>query len=160
MIFVSTVIPTIGRPSLARAIESVLSQTLTAATFEVIVVNDSGRALSEARWQHAPQVQVVSTNRRERSVARNTGAAIARGKYLHFLDDDDWLAPEAFSDFWNARPDETVGWFYGVTQLVDRRDVPLIQLHHGLEGDGFLPVMAGEWIPLQSSLIASDAFLR
>jgi glycosyltransferase involved in cell wall biosynthesis len=157
-VFVSTIIPTIGRPSLARAVQSVLEQAFDAAEFEVIVVNDSGAPLPEKGWQQSERVRIVTTNRHERSVARNTGAAMARGHYLHFLDDDDWLAPDALAHFWKDRPAEEAGWFYGVSQLVDRQGTPIIRLHHGLRGNCFLQVMAGEWIPLQSSLIASQAF--
>jgi len=157
-IFCSTIIPTIGRDTLARAVRSVLDQTFSAAGFELIVVNDSGRPLPENEWQQSDRVRIVTTNGRERAVARNTGAAMARGQYLHFLDDDDWLAPDALAHFWHNRPGEDVAWFYGVSQLVDRQSKPIIQLHHELNGNCFLQVMAGEWIPLQSSLIAAPAF--
>jgi hypothetical protein len=43
--FSSTVIPTIGRPTLDRAVRSVLDQGFSADDFEVIVVNDSGERL-------------------------------------------------------------------------------------------------------------------
>lgn len=56
------------------------------------MVNDSGRSLPYMDWQNSPHVQIIEANQHERSVARNTGAAIARGIYLHFLDDDDWMA--------------------------------------------------------------------
>jgi hypothetical protein len=49
-------------------------------------------------------------------------------------------------------------WLYGGTQIVDRQAKPLLQLHHGLNGNCFLQVLAGEWIPLQASLIRADAF--
>jgi glycosyltransferase involved in cell wall biosynthesis len=83
--FCSTIIPTINRSTLSRAVYSVLDQAFTGADFEVIVVNDSGQPLPDMDWQHSERVRVITTQRRERSVARNTGAAIARGKYLHFL---------------------------------------------------------------------------
>jgi len=57
----------------------------TADDFEVIIVNDSGQPLPEADWQKSKRVRIINTNRRERSVARNAGAAIARGRYLHFF---------------------------------------------------------------------------
>ena len=104
--FCSTVIPTIGRSTLSRAVCSVLQQSFTADEFEVIVVNDSGSPLPDADWQHSDHVRVLHTNRRERSVARNTGAAIAEGRYLHFLDDDDWLLPGALKTFWDLQPDQ------------------------------------------------------
>ena len=91
--FCSTIIPTIGRKSLDRAVQSVLDQDFPKTDYEVIVVNDSGEPLVDRKWAHSQIVKVVNTNRRERCVARNVGAALARGKYLHFLDDDDWMLP-------------------------------------------------------------------
>ena len=156
--FCSTIIPTVGRPSLTRAVESVLNQTFTADDFEIIVVNDSGQPLPEAEWQQLPRVQIITTQRRERSVARNTGAAIATGNYLHFLDDDDWLVPEVLQHLWTLAQTSEAVWLYGASQLVDRQERPLLQLYHGLSGNCFAPVMAGEWIPLQASLIDSKTF--
>lgn len=157
--FVSTIIPTIGRASLDRAVESVLAQQLS-DPFEVIVVNDSGLPLPTSDWQRSPQVRVLTTMRHERSVARNSGAAIAVGRYLHFLDDDDWLLPGALSTL-KELADNTNGlWLYGGSQLVDRQVNKLIELHHNLAGNCALQVMAGEWIPLQSSLFETDLFFR
>lgn len=159
--FCSTIIPTIGRPSLNRAVESVLSQGFVEEDgFEIIVVNDSGSVLSDADWQHSDRVTIIETFQRERSIARNVGASVARGKYLHFLDDDDWLAPNALLSFWELAGVCDAGWLYGTSQLVDRQHKPLIQLTHGLSGNVFLPTMAGEWIPLQASVIKSDVFFE
>ena len=80
----STIIPTIGRGSLSRAVESVLQQDFDRDEFEVIVVNDSGKPLPHQAWMDSKHVSLLHTNRLNRSVARNTGAAVARGKYLHF----------------------------------------------------------------------------
>jgi glycosyltransferase involved in cell wall biosynthesis len=159
-IFCSTIIPTIGRSSLSRAVESALNQNIPEGDLEVLVMNDSGAHLSKTDWQKSEQVQVVNTNRRERSVARNTGAAIAKGQYLHFLDDDDWLAPGAYQHFWDLSQSTNAKWLYGITQLVDRQNNPLIQLRHHLQGNCFVQAMAGEWIPLQASLIERKTFLE
>lgn len=158
--FSSTIIPTVGRDTLARAVDSVLSQSFDKADFEVIVVNDSGEPLQWQDWQSSSRVQVIKTNRRERSIARNAGAAIARGKYLHFLDDDDWLFPDALCHFWQLSQDSQAVWLYGSSQLVERNGRILIQLHHEIQGNCFLQAMAGEWIPLQSSLIEAKLFHR
>jgi glycosyltransferase involved in cell wall biosynthesis len=158
-LFCSTIIPTIGRDTLERAVESVLKQTWAEAS-EVIVVNDSGRLLRTAPWQADARVRVINTNGRERSVARNTGAAAAHGRFLHFLDDDDWLAPGALQRLWQLAQERPAAWLYGSTQLVDRHGRALIQLHHRLNGKAFLPAMAGEWIPIQASLIASRPFFN
>ena len=159
-VFSSTIIPTVGRSTLERAVESVLGQAVEADALEVIVVNDSGRLLPEAAWQRDPRVHVLNTHRRERSVARNTGAAAARGSYLHFLDDDDWLADGALQVFRDLARTTDAGWLYGAAQLVDRQDKPLIVLEPELHGNCFLQAMAGEWVPLQASFIRADVFFE
>jgi glycosyltransferase involved in cell wall biosynthesis len=136
-----------------------LDQNFDQADYEIIVVNDSGVSLPDAEWQHLPRVKVVDTNRIERCIARNVGAAIAKGKYLHFLDDDDWLLPGALEALWKlSQAQQEYSWLYGGTMLFDRDDQPIINLVHILQLNCFTQVMAGEWIPLQSSLIDESAF--
>lgn len=159
-LFCSTVIPTIARPELERAVISVLEQDFEREDFEVIVVNDSGKALPPADWQASSRAQVVNTSNRERVVARNVGAAVSRGRYLHFLDDDDWLLPGAFQSLWELSQKTSAPLIFGGSQLVDRQGKPLIQLHHGLNGNCFVQMMSGEWIPLQSALIESQTFFK
>jgi glycosyltransferase involved in cell wall biosynthesis len=158
--FWSTIIATIGRPSLARSVESVLSQHASPAEFEVIVVNDSGRQLEPAEWQSSKQVTVLQTNRQERCIARNTGAAIARGTYLHFLDDDDWLLPSAIQALSNAARASNAAWIYGASRLVDKNENLMAEHHIGVEGNAFVQVMAGEWLPLQASIIKASCFFE
>ncbi|MGD2159308.1 MAG: glycosyltransferase [Anaerolineales bacterium] len=156
--FCSTIIPTVARDTLERAVNSVLSQSFDKDDFEIIVVNDSGKPLPWQYWQSSKRVRIIHTKCRERSVARNTGAAIAKGRYLHFLDDDDWLFLDALDHFWTLSKKHQASWLYGSSQLVDRNGNELIQLHHGIQGNCFLQTMAGEWIPLQSSLIDTEIF--
>jgi len=158
-VFCSTIIPTVGRPSLDRAVVSVLEQAFDPAAFEIVVVNDSGRPLADAPWKHDPRVRLLDTNRRERSAARNAGAAVARGRFLHFLDDDDWLVPEALQEAWTTLKTDVVGWYYGFSNLVDRQGRHVLQLRHCLSGNCFTQVPAREWIPLPSSFIRADAFV-
>jgi glycosyltransferase involved in cell wall biosynthesis len=157
-IFCSTIIPTVGRDTLNRAVSSVLGQGFDAEDHEVVVVNDSGQSLAPAPWHSDRRVKILNTQQRERSFARNTGAAVACGRYFHFLDDDDWLAPGALQHFWIRSKATAAAWLYGGSQLITEEGEPLIQLHHRLNGNIFLNVMAGEWIPLQASLIKASAF--
>ena len=156
--FCSTVIPTIGRSTLSRAVNSVLDQKLKDGDYEVIVVNDSGVPLPKADWQRSERVQILETNRRERSVARNSGAALAKGKFLHFLDDDDWLLPGAFENFFDLTQSGNAIWLYGASRLVNQQGELIIHLRNRMQGNCFLQSMAGEWIPLQASLIDANQF--
>jgi glycosyltransferase involved in cell wall biosynthesis len=157
--FCSVVIPTIGRDTLSRAVYSVLDQAFSAAEFEVIVINDSGWPLPKERWQQSNQVRITHTIRRERSFARNIGAAIAHGKYLCFLDDDDWLLPGALQHVYSlvSRAGEAA-WLYGGIRIVDGSGRCLAEVNSGLNGNGLAQVMGGAWVPIQSSFIHNDAF--
>jgi glycosyltransferase involved in cell wall biosynthesis len=158
--FCSTIIPTIGRNTLSRAVCSVLDQDFTEAGFEVIVVNDSGRPLPEAEWQFSDQVQIINTNRRERSVARNTGAAIAEGKYLHFLDDDDILLPGALSAFWSLDQTCEADWLLGGWRTVDNNGDLVEEFNPPLKGNIFALLVAGEGLPFQTSLVSTKKFFE
>jgi len=156
--FCSTVIPTIGRSTLKRAVVSVLEQDVYQQELEIIVVNDSGRELLEAAWLNSTGVQVINTNRRNRSVARNAGAAVARGKYLHFLDDDDWMLPGAFQSLSDLANQSRAAWLYGAYRLVDNSGKTITEIYPEETGNCFLQLIAWEWLPLQASLISSEAF--
>ena len=157
--FCSVVIPTIGRETLARAVNSILTQTFTEDEFEVIVVNDSGQPLAAADWQHSQQVRMVTTNRHERGVARNAGAAMAKGNYLYFLDDDDWLLPDAFKHFWPlALQAKDAVWLYGNLRVVDETGKLLAELNSGVHRNCLAQIMGGVYIPIQASLIQSNMF--
>jgi glycosyltransferase involved in cell wall biosynthesis len=158
-VFCSTIIATIGRPSLARSVQSLLDQDFSAEDFEVIVVNDSGQPLLEESWQSSPRVRLCETQRRRQGVAQNTGAALARGRYLNFLDDDDWLLPGALAEFWElVQRQPQADWLYGGLQFVDANGNCLRECHPRLEGNLHTQMVAGVWIPAGASLIRSDAF--
>lgn len=158
MIQLSTVIATIGRRSLDRAIRSVLEQQAP-LQFELIVVNDRPQPLPRKAWHTDRRVRILNTNRRERSFARNTGAATARGRYLHFLDDDDYLLPGAWAAMLSLLHDHPGhACYHGATLLVDRENRPLMTLQPQFQGNVFVQSMAGEWFPLQSTWIAADSF--
>jgi len=159
--FSSTIIPTINRPTLSTAVKSILNQNFQADDFEVIVVNDSGEPLTEAAWQKSSRVRVINTNRRERSVARNAGAAIAVGKYLHFLDDDDVFLPDALNAFWELAQKETnADWLYGAWRSVDNDGNHIEEFHPELTGNIFALLVAGEGLPFQASLVKADSFFH
>ena len=157
--FCSTVIPTVGRTSLLRAVDSVLQQSLP-VDFEVIIVNDSGAPLQITKWRDSARARVIHTNRSERSVARNAGAAIATGEYLHFLDDDDWLLPGALRTFWELANTTGAAWLAGNTSLVNRAGAPIGELRNSLAGNCFIQVLSGEWIPIGATLIKADTFFE
>ncbi len=157
-ILITTVIPTTSRPTLARAVRSVLDQDLPEGEIEIIVANDSGHPLPPEEWQASPCVRVIETNRSERCAARNAGAAAARGEYLHLLDDDDWLYPGALWALCRAARSRNAPWVCGSAQLVNRAGQPQMLYGPAFQGNCFAPILTGEWIPVGAFLITKEAF--
>jgi glycosyltransferase involved in cell wall biosynthesis len=158
--FCSTIIPTINRPTLSRAINSVLEQNFPKDEFEVIVVNDSGKDLVDLSSFYLDKLCIIHTNKRERCFARNAGAAIAKGQYLLFLDDDDWLAQDALKSFYELCKDGFPPWLSGGFTMVDEESTALQYCQPDDSGNCLIRLLAGEWIPLQSSMIRTDIFFE
>jgi glycosyltransferase involved in cell wall biosynthesis len=78
---------------LANAIESVRNQSYQ--FLEIIVVDDGSTDNTKDVSLSYPDVSYVFQKNAGLSAARNTGFKHAKGKYLVFLDADDWLLPSA-----------------------------------------------------------------
>ena len=91
---VSVVIPAYNGTSryLGQAIRSVLAQRYT--DYEIFVVDDASTDNTEALVHSFPQVRYVRHSRNAgQAAARNTGARLAQGPYVAFLDQDDLWEP-------------------------------------------------------------------
>lgn len=91
---ISVIIPAYNAAkSIARSLDSVLSQTLT--DFEIVVVNDGSPdtdAFEAALSNYRDRVTYIKQENQGAAAARNTGIKAARGEFLAFLDADDlWL---------------------------------------------------------------------
>ncbi|MGQ9455052.1 MAG: glycosyltransferase family 2 protein [Armatimonadota bacterium] len=159
---VSTIITTYKRPThkydewLARSVQSVLSQEFS-GELEVIVVNDNGEQLKYAPWQEDPRVTVITTQKVGPCFARNTGASLSRGDYLHFLDDD-MMLPEAYAALVHAAETTGGAWVHGWYECMDDEGNLLYTLKPVRRGKLFAVAVAGCNIPLQVSLVSREAF--
>ena len=161
-LFCTTIVPTLGRQTIHDALASLLDAD-AATDREVLVVNDSGAPLVSAPWHADPRVRIVDSPRPRggQGAARNHAATLARGRYLHFHDDDDRFCPGAFEHFRAAaaaHPD--AGWLYGEANRVDAAGQRLDRVAQRAEGNVFALALAGDWFPLGGTLIRADAFAR
>lgn len=81
-----------------KCVESILAQTFS--DIEVILVDDgssdnSGQICDEYERADS-RVHVIHQANAGLSAARNAGIAVAKGKYLGFVDGDDYIAPDMY----------------------------------------------------------------
>lgn len=99
MIRFSVLIPVYNRQRYVRqVIDSVLSQTFP--NFEIIAIDDGSTDESvEILKSYGDRIRLLQQINHGPEVARNAGAAIARGEYLALLDSDDLLFPNALATY-------------------------------------------------------------
>lgn len=84
---------------IAKSLESVLEQGLNKDEFEVIVVSDGSTdgsfKIAQEFAKKYDQFKLIEKENGGIGSARNCGLDIARGKYVYFLDSDDYLLPNS-----------------------------------------------------------------
>lgn len=116
---ISVIVPTYNQEGpIGRCLESILSQNLR--SLEIIIVNDASTdhtlAVSNAYAAKDGRIRVISneTNRAQ-GYSRNRAMKMSKGKYITFIDSDDYIIE---------------GLQYGVAQLNQNLDVDFIQFGH------------------------------
>lgn len=88
---------------LERCAKSVLNQTF--GNIELILVDDgspdSCPQMCDDLAKIDSRIVVVHKENGGASSARNVGLSVARGDYIGFVDSDDWIEPEMYSDMYN-----------------------------------------------------------
>ncbi len=88
---------------LDRCVESIVNQTYT--NLEIILVDDGSPdncpQMCDAWAQKDNRIKVIHKENGGVSSARNAGIRAANGKYVHFVDSDDWLETTAYEELYN-----------------------------------------------------------
>lgn len=86
---------------IAECLESVYDQDIPESDYEVICVNDcspdnSKAIVVEFQKKHSNLILLEHEQNKMLGAARNTGLRAARGKYVWFIDSDDFIKPDIF----------------------------------------------------------------
>ena len=110
---VSAIVPVYNPGSnIDDCIDSLLNQSLPAGEYEAIFVDDGSTDATPARLDELarrhPNVRVAHIpNSGWPGRPRNVGVDMARGEYVYFIDNDDWVGPEALERLYaTAQRDE------------------------------------------------------
>ncbi|MCM1224419.1 MAG: glycosyltransferase [Lachnospiraceae bacterium] len=100
MIRLSIVVPVYNVERwLGRCLESLYRQGLSEMDFEVVVVNDgttdNSMAVAEGFRTRHGNLRIINRENGGLSAARNTGLEAAKGKYVWFVDSDDFIEPDS-----------------------------------------------------------------
>lgn len=133
---VSVVIPTYNTAAfVGRALDSVLAQSW--ADHEVLVVDDgSTDGTAAVLAAYGERVRVLAQANAGPAAARNLGLRQARGRYVAFLDADDWWLPAKLVrqvELLDARPE--IGFCSTATRVVAQDGTPAGDWPCGVDGE-------------------------
>ncbi len=87
---------------LGKCIDSILAQTMR--DFELILVDDGSPdrcgAICDDYVARDSRIRVLHTTNQGLGMARNAGLNVATGKFIGFVDSDDWIEPDMYDVLW------------------------------------------------------------
>ncbi|TCT22181.1 glycosyltransferase [Thiobaca trueperi] len=149
---VSVIVRSLDRETLAQALDSLAAQTHP--LIEILLVNARGSDHRPAPdlWGERPVRFIDSSQPVPRAAAANRGLDAARGDWLLFLDDDDFLAPDHLAGLLEAVGQSRAQAAYSHCQVVDGAGHALPQRF--AESFGQAKLLAGNFLPIHSVLFA------
>ena len=129
---ISIIIPVYNvEPYIRRCLDSIKAQTFT--DFEAIIVDDSSPdgsikiamefVASDSRFK------IVTRENGGLSAARNTGIEHSVGRYIAFIDSDDFIAPTYLEKLYNACEENNADMSYcGFTYYIDKNGMKKNQM--------------------------------
>lgn len=108
---ISVIVPVYNvEPYLRRCVDSILNQTFS--DFECILVDDGSPdgcpAICDEYAEKDSRVKVIHKKNGGLSDARNVGLDKANGKYVSFIDSDDWIHPQMLEILYKGLMDNNV----------------------------------------------------
>ena len=99
---VSIIVPVYNaRKTIARCIESIINQEFQ--DFELLLVNDGSKddsgQICDSYAAQDKRIRVIHKDNSGVSDSRNMALDLAKGKYIQFLDSDDWITNRCYESF-------------------------------------------------------------
>ena len=103
-ILISIIVPIYNTSEyLEKCLNSILNQTIK--EIEVICINDGSTDISleilKKYQKKDNRIIIINQTNKGVSAARNAGLDIAKGKYIGFVDSDDYITPDMYKEMYN-----------------------------------------------------------
>jgi len=124
-LLISVIIPTANRPKyLLRAIESTLEGVASYDVEVIVVPNGTDQSWRDVlgAFKYNSSVKVFPIEEANANTARNVGLNNARGDYIRFLDDDDYLYPRGALAQYDLMAGSDADIVSGSVQIVNSLD--------------------------------------
>lgn len=140
MIRLSIIVPLYKSETyLPKCLNSLLNQDIPYDDYEIILVNDGSpdgsKALAEDYALKYPNIVVLTQNNKGTSGARNAGLRFATGKYVYFVDPDDYILENSLNGIIHKMEEESLDVLrFGYTE-VDENYQPTKSCKHPEQPD-------------------------
>lgn len=133
---------------LPKCLDSILNQDISEESLEVICINDgspddSERIALQYQAEHPSSIVVLNQENQGPSGARNNGMRHATGKYLCFVDPDDYVEPNVFGALLRQMESERLDVLRFNYQIVDEEYRPVSKRDFELRFDYSPCLMTG-----------------
>lgn len=145
-------------PWIGRCLDSCLNQNLSEDEYEIICVDDGSKdgsmSVVEQYAQKYSNIVMLHQANAGQSAARNHAMRVARGKYIWFVDSDDWVQPHCLQGILDTLEKDLLDVICFSFQFVDEDGTirPDCYPHRKTEvvmnGESFIaeiPMPAGPW---------------
>lgn len=153
----SIIIPTYNRASfIGKTIQSVLNQTYK--NFEIIVVDDGSTDNTEEIIKNinSKKIKYLKIQNSERAFARNFGTRHSFGDYITFLDSDDVLLPDYFSNAYENIIKYNSPPFFHLGYEIINTDNSLLLKVDTLKNDDILFLIKGNALSCMGCFLRAD----
>lgn len=135
-----------------KCLHSLLEQDIPFDEYEIILVDDGSpdesKAIADDYASRFKNIKVISQENKGLAGARNTGMVAAAGKYLRFVDPDDYVEPNSFSALLRQMEEENLDMLRFDYRMVD-------ETYH------FIDKPKGvKWIDYSSCIMDGESFLH
>lgn len=133
---------------LPKCLDSILKQDVAEDDLEILCINDGSpddslRIASQYQVEHPACIVVLNQENQGPSGARNRGMRNATGKYLCFVDPDDYVEPKVFGGLLKQMEEQQLDILRFNYQIVDEEYRPIKKRAFELDFDYSACVMTG-----------------